>query len=222
MRLRYMTQAPLENTRDSGQNRWLSEALSALIEKLSAGPVRLADVIDALRGQEWTLLLALISLPFCTPIPLPGLSTPLGLVIALIGFRLLLGKTPHLPRKLLNIQLPSHFFSGLFTATRGLIRLFERFLKPRWSWLLERRPLQQIYGLIILICGILFLLPLPIPLTNTFPALTVLLLACAILERDGYFVVAAAVAFALTLAYFGALSVGGAEAFHLLKHWLFL
>jgi hypothetical protein len=55
----------------------------------------------------------------------------------------------------------------------------------------------------------LLLLPLPIPFSNTLPALTVVLLAAAMLERDGYFVVAGLVMFAATLGYFGSLVFGG-------------
>jgi hypothetical protein len=38
-----------------------------------------------------------------------------------------------------------------------------------------------------MLSGLLMLLPLPIPLTNTLPALTVVLLAAGAIERDGLF-----------------------------------
>lgn len=154
----------------------------------------------------------LLALPFCTPIPLPGVSTPFGLVIALIGFRLALRQKPWLPRRLLDTQVPPRFFARLFGVTRRLIRGLEFFLRPRWSYLLDTKPLHHGYGAIICACGLLLLLPLPVPMSNGLPAFTIVLIACAILERDGYFVVAGLVMFAITLCFFGVIFWGGTEA----------
>ena len=55
----------------------------------------------------------------------------------------------------------------------------------------------------------MLLLPLPIPLTNSFPALTVVLLAAGAMERDGLFFLAGCAMFTVTLAYFGLLAFGG-------------
>lgn len=67
------------------------------------------------------------------------------------------------------------------------------------------------YGAIICSCGIPLLLPIPIPFSNSLPALTVVLIAGAILERDGYCLVAGLVMFAITLSFFAALIWGGTE-----------
>jgi hypothetical protein len=68
---------------------------------------------------------------------------------------------------------------------------------------------------------LLLLLPLPIPLSNFFPALTVVLLAAAAMERDGLFFIAGSAAFTVTLAYFGLLAFGGAHVFDNLWHSAF-
>ena len=65
------------------------------------------------------------------------------------------------------------------------------------------------------------LLPLPIPLTNTFPALTIVLLSAAALERDGLAFLLGTVAFAVTVGYFGLLAFGGVHVLENLWHrWL--
>ena len=189
----------------------LSEEVARLAAVLGERPVCLREVITILRGRAYTLLLIILALPFCTPIPLPGLSTAFGLMIALIGFRLSLRQKPWLPRRLLDTTLPARFLSGALTATRRLVRFLEYFLKPRWTGLLDRRVLHHAYGAAITVSGLLLLLPLPIPFTNLLPALTVILFASALLERDGYFVVAGAVAMAVSLVVFIALFWGGAE-----------
>jgi hypothetical protein len=194
----------------------LSEEIDGLIKGFAERAVTLQEVLNVLHGRAYTLLLIFLALPFCTPVPLPGVSTPFGLVIAIIGFRLALRQKPWLPRRLLNTKVPPRFFARLLGAARRLIRSMEFFLRPRWSYLLDAKLPHHAYGAIICVCGLLLLLPLPIPLSNGLPALTIVLIACSMLERDGYFLVAGLIMFAFTLCFFGALYWGGAE----LVSWL--
>lgn len=189
----------------------LSEELARLIETFSERPVTLREVTEVLHGRGYTLLLILLALPFCTPIPLPGLSTPFGLVIALVGFRLSLRQAPWLPARLLDTRLPPGFFAAVLGAARHVLRVLEWGLRPRWTALVGEGVLQHVYGAMILVSGALLLLPLPVPLSNMLPALVVVLIAAALLERDGCCALAALVSFALTLCFFAALAWGGAE-----------
>lgn len=198
----------------------LSEEIARLVTTFAERPVRLREILETTHGRGYTLLLALLALPFCTPIPLPGLSTPFGIVIALIGFRLSLREKPWLPERLLNTELPPKFFPKFLTATQRLVRGMEFCLRPRWTWLLDAGVLHHAYGAMILVCGVLLLLPLPVPFSNTLPALTVVLLAAAILERDGYFVIAGLVMFTVTIGFFGSLAVSGAAIFDWLQQWV--
>lgn len=198
----------------------LSEEIGQLVTAFSERPVRLREVLEVTQGRGYTLLLALLSLPFCTPIPLPGLSTPFGLVIALIGFRLSLRQQPWLPQRLLDVELPATFFPSFLAATGRLVRGMECFLRPRWTVLLDAGMLHHAYGLMILVCGVLLLLPLPVPFSNFMPALTVVLLAAAMLEQDGYFVVAGLVVFAMTLMFFAAILFGSAATVNWLHDWM--
>jgi hypothetical protein len=197
--------------------RRLSEEIAGLIDAFAERSVTLREVLSVLRGRAYTLLVILLALPFCTPIPLPGLSSPFGLVIAFIGFRLALGQEPWLPRRLLDRKMPPRFFARLLGAARRLIRALEWFLRPRWSYLLDTKLLHHAYGAMICVGGLLLVLPLPIPFSNGLPALTIVLIASAILERDGYCLVTGLVFFALTLCFFGAIFWGGIEAFTWLR-----
>lgn len=199
--------------------RKLSEEIEGLIAAFGEGPVTLRGMMAVLRGRAYILAVFLLALPFCTPIPLPGLSTPFGLVIAFIGFRLALNRKPWLPDRLLDTALPAGFFSRLLRAARRLVRWMEAVLRPRWRHMLELQLLQNAYGFLIMICGLLLVLPLPVPFSNGLPAATIVLLAGAKLERDGLCAVAGLAAFGLTLCFYGALAWGGVEGFGLLKEW---
>ena len=197
----------------------LSEEIARLVAAFAERPVRLREILETTHGRGYTLLLALLALPFCTPIPLPGLSTPFGIMIAVIGFRLTLREKPWLPERLLDTTLPARFFPQFLTATRRLVRGMEIFLRPRWTWLLDTGVLHHAYGAIILVSGLLLLLPLPVPFTNALPALTVVLLAAAMLERDGWFVIAGLTMFAATLSFFGIVFFGSAAAANAIYKW---
>ncbi len=188
--------------------RKLSEELADLRSRLTEKPVALQEVILVLRGRAYLLLVILLALPFCTPIPLPGLSTPLGLAIALISLRLALGQRPWLPEKLLRWQLPAGFFSKILAAATGIIRLLEKFLRPRATLLVDVGLLRQMHAVMMLIAALVLLLPLPIPFTNTFPAWVILLVAGGMLERDGAAIAAGYAVFAAGSLYF--LFLGGA------------
>ena len=200
--------------------RPLSQELSILISAVEERSVTLHEVITVLQARAYTLLLIFLALPFCTPVPLPGVSTPFGLVIALIGFRLMLMQKPWLPARLLNTRVPARFFGRLLAAARKIIRAMELLLKPRLCVLLDLPALQALYGGVICVCGFLLLLPLPVPFSNLFPALTIVLFAAAILERDGYFVIIGSIVFAMTLIFYSVLAWGGTEMVQWINRWL--
>jgi hypothetical protein len=180
----------------------LSVELEDLRSRLGQRPVTLREVIYKLRGRAYTLILILLALPFITPIPLPGLSTPFGLAIAFIALRLVLGQRPWLPMKLQRKQLPAGFFDKVFAVAGKVIALLESFLRPRMALISAPGPIQQVHALFILISALVLLLPLPIPFSNSFPAWTILLLAAGLLERDGLFVLLGYLVFVLGALYF--------------------
>jgi hypothetical protein len=189
----------------------LSRQLKELAERELKSELTLGGLMDELQGRVYTLLLVILALPMCQPVPLPGLSTPLGAAIALFGLRFALSKQPWIPRRLLATKLTGNFFPAVMRGGARVLGVFEKLLHPRLVGVFELGHLRFIAGVVISICGLLLLLPLPIPGTNMLPALTVVLTAAAFSERDGYCLVAAGLVFLLTLAFFGALIWGGAE-----------
>jgi len=169
--------------------------------------------MKATQGRGFNLLLLLIGLPFLTPIPLPGFSTPFGLVVLIIGARLALDRPPWLPERVLQRELPARFIGKVLVAASRLVRWLEVLLRPRLDFLNEQWIYRRIAGTLIMLSGLLLLLPLPIPLSNTLPAFTVVLLAAGAMERDGLFFLVGCVMFGLTLAYFGLLTFGGVHLF---------
>lgn len=198
--------------------RSLSSQLGRLAAQFSERPVRLGELTDVLQLRGYSALLIVLAFPFITPVPLPGFSTIFGLVIALLGARMVLAQRPWLPKRLTSRQLPArHLPKLLLAASRGFGRL-EKLLKPRLLYPEYPAVFQRVSGAIILICGLLLLLPLPVPFSNAFPAFTIILLAAAGLERDGAVFVAGCIQFTLCLGFFTMLGFGGSEVWQRLFH----
>jgi hypothetical protein len=200
--------------------RKLSEELAALQGWFAERPVTLREVISVLHGRAYDLLLILLALPFCTPVPLPGLSTPLGLVIAVISLRLALGQSPWLPERLQDRRLPPGFFRKLIAAAAGVIRLLEKLLRPRLAPLVDHGWLRQLHAVMMFIAAVVLMLPLPIPLTNTFPGWVILLIAGGLIERDGAAVAAGYAVFAAGVLYFAFLGGATHQLFDAVRRWI--
>lgn len=200
--------------------RKLSEELALLRERAAERSITLREVLVTLRGRGYSLLLILLALPFTTPIPLPGLSTPFGLAIALISLRLALGQRPWLPKRLQRRTLPPGFFGRLLAFSTRLIRFLEKLMRPRLALMTEAAWLQQVHALFMFIAALCLLLPLPIPFSNSFPAWVILLMAGGLLERDGLCVLAAYVVFAAGVAYFLLLGEAARRLIEALRLWL--
>jgi hypothetical protein len=195
-----------------------SQELRDLARQFTDRPACLSEILEATRGRGFNLLLLLIGLPFLTPIPLPGLSTPFGFVVLLIGAQLALGRQPWLPERILRRELPARFITRVLTAASRVVRWLEVLLRPRLNFLHEQWIYRRIGGTLIMLSGLLLLLPLPIPLSNSLPALTVVLLAAGAIERDGIFFLSGCAVFAVTVAFFGLLAFGGAHLLESLRN----
>ena len=130
-----------------------SQELRYLAEQFADRPARLSEILAATQGRGFNLLLLLIGLPFLTPIPLPGLSTPFGFVVLLIGARLALGRRPWLPEKILHRELPARFIARLLGAASRIVRWLEVLLRPRLDFLHEQWIYRRIAGTLIMLSG---------------------------------------------------------------------
>jgi hypothetical protein len=201
--------------------RKLSEDLALIVREFEVEKVTLREVMAVLHGRGYVVLVMLLALPFATPVPLPGLSTAFGMVIALIGVRLALGQKPWLPARLLDTALSPRFFVKVFAAARTILKGFEFFLKPRLPWLTGSAVLLQIHAVPILIGAVMLLLPLPVPFSNILPAFSIMLISAGLLECDGLFIIAGYLVFICACAFFGLIAFAGVESFELIKRWIF-
>ena len=115
----------------------MSEEIAALLAELPQHRVTLREVLATLKGRAYTLLLIILALPFCQPLPLPGLSTLFGTIIALIGLRLSLRLEPRIPATMLEKPISTRLLVVTLTSAMRIVRMLEVVLRPRWSFLVE-------------------------------------------------------------------------------------
>lgn len=168
--------------------RTLEEGIVLLRQESKDKLLSIAEILYILSGKGRSLILILLSIPFCQPIQIPGLSTPFGFAIAFTGLRILFGKRIWLPKKLLEKKIPSATFEKITDKTLAIVRKIKPWIHPRLIWMCHSSFMEKGNGLVIIILGIFLALPLPIPLSNLTAAWSICLVALGVLEDDGVFV----------------------------------
>jgi len=189
----------------------LSTDLEMLLARAKGESLTLAEVKQSLKGRGSAMLLVLLALPFCF-VAIPGLSTPFGIAICLIGACLVIGREPCLPRFIMRRRLSTARLTQLLTGAIKVARTLEKFVRPRLSFLHAGSSMLRLIGLGIVIAGLGLMLPLPIPFSNNIPAWAVVLLAIGMMERDGLCVLVGHLTAIVAWVYIGltsVLSIGG-------------
>ncbi len=180
--------------------------------------VTLKDILQLTGESSWGMMLVILSFPSALPLPAPGYSTPFGLLIMLVAGQWLTGAAiPWLPEWFLRGQLSWAQFRQLVQAGIPWLQRLERLTRPRWlgvtkwgHWLL---------GWLVGLMGLSMTIPLPG--TNTIPAMGVFLIGFGLIETDGIIcLVGALIALiggTLTLSILTALWFGGTNILEWLK-----
>jgi hypothetical protein len=178
----------------------LTDDVRTFIERTSHRSTSLGELLEALGERGTAMLVILMAAPFVLPIPLPGLSMPFGVAIAILGLRLGFGRTPWLPGFLLRRPIQPSTLAAILRAVERVVRPVERMLRPRWAFLLGP-VMHALAGVAIAVAALLLFPPFPMPGINALPSLAIVLLALGVMERDGVSVAAGYVVLVLSYVY---------------------
>ena len=117
---------------ETSANR-LSEDLESLLQDSQGQPLSIGQIEGMLKGRGFALFLMLLSAPFLVP-NIPGLSTPFGAAIALMGVRMAVGHKPELPRFILDRKISFNLLERIIRVMLALIKRMEKFVKPRMDF----------------------------------------------------------------------------------------
>ena len=192
------------------------------------GVVTFNQLLAGSEGRGLFLVIILLSLPFITPLTIPGVSTVVGPVIGLLAWRLALGAPPRLPEKFGARAVPDGFRKILLSGGVKFLRLIERGVKPRRTFWMSWRVTRLGNALLLVCMAFLLALPLPPipPLTNTLPSYSIILIAASMMEEDGVMIWLGYAVAAGTVIYFAfwaeLIATHLAKWFHTVWHWLSL
>ena len=191
----------------------LQDKLQQLADEVREYPLTVGEGLSRIAAGTggYGILLLLLSLPGALPMPAIGLNSPLGVIVMLLGVQVFFGKhSPWLPGRFTRVQLRPAWCSRAAHLGNRFLSVFERFIKPRINWM-KYHPGTVLLGVTVFVLG--FLMLLPIPGTNTLPALVLLSLSIGLIESDGLITLLAVIAALVLLVLY-------AEIVYLLTIWL--
>lgn len=163
----------------------LSEDLEAFLHHPQQGERITVAALEEMAGERgFGVLLALLSLPSALPLPAPGYSIPFAVLILFLSIQLVAGSlVPWLPERIKRRSVQSGFAASILTKGSRLLRRIELISRPRHSWICRSGVGRRILGMAITLMAISMLIP--VPGTNTLPALSIFLMGFGLLDDDG-------------------------------------
>ncbi|MDA5195123.1 exopolysaccharide biosynthesis protein [Govanella unica] len=171
---------PPHSARDK---RSISVALRDFIDGWEGERVSLNDLRLALADRAYGALMVFFAAPNLIPVSIPGMSAVLGIPLMLLSVQLMIGQPhPWFPKFLGRRSFATRDFKLVLDRVLPILAHLERVLRPRVSWLTAWGG-ERFLGFACLILATV--LSLPIPFGNFLPALAILLMALALIEKDG-------------------------------------
>lgn len=203
----------------------LSNDLHAALDK-SQDKLQMQQLLDQVKEKGFGVLLALLSLPSALPIPAAGYSVPFGVILVVLSVQMISGrKVPYAPNWMGNRSIGKDFATKMISGADWFLKKTEWLIRPRMQWINSRGG-RVFMGVLTLFMAILMLIP--IPLTNTAPAMVIFLIGVGLSEKDGFFAILACIAGTFAVFLYSAviyffyhfISTYGWDAIDQFKDWL--
>lgn len=172
---------PADSLVDSSAENFSSQENAPLVRSTD---VTLNEILEIAGERTFGFLFVLLSLPSALPIPAPGYSTPFGVVMFLLAVQLIIGREqPWLPEKFRKKSFERSQVAGLIGKGIPWLQRIEKIARPRLTSVCTSRVGRLIIGGAIALMSISMMIP--IPLTNTLPAIGIFVTGFGLLDDDG-------------------------------------
>lgn len=153
-------------------------------EQVTTPQVTLREILTLAGERTFGFLFVLLALPSALPVPAPGYSVPFGIALLLLAVQLIAGRTrPWMPTKWNDKQFDLVTVQKIVKAGTPWLRRLEAISRPRLSAVCTSVPGRTVLGVAIALMSVSMLLP--IPLTNTLPAIGIFVTGFGLLDDDG-------------------------------------
>lgn len=149
-----------------------------------ASDVTLDELLSIAGERTFGFLFVMLSLPSALPIPAPGYSIPFGIVMGLLAWQLIKGaKQPWLPLGWRKKGFERKKVRGFVKAGLPWLRRIEAISRPRLTAICTSLPGRLAIGIAIALMSLCMMIP--IPGTNTLPAIGIFVTGFGLLDDDG-------------------------------------
>ncbi|MBX9455519.1 MAG: exopolysaccharide biosynthesis protein [Rhizobium sp.] len=191
------------------EQKTICDQLEDLIHESHGESVTLRTLLHSLRESGFGMLMIVLVLPNCVPIPVPpGTSTIFSIPLLFLTLQLLAGRQePWVPERLAEKEIRLSFLRAVVSRISVHLRRIERFVKPRMLFVTSPWG-ERLIGL----CWLCFAISIavPLPMTNFLPGIGILISGFGLLNRDGAVVLAGiAIGFVGIIATILVLTIGG-------------
>ncbi len=188
-----------------------------------ATTVKLEDILSLAGERIFGFLFVILSIPSALPIPAPGYSIPFGIVMFFLAFQLIIGsKKPWLPEKIRNSSIKLETVQGVVKKAIPWLERIEAIARPRFVSICTSFPGRVIIGSAIALMSVSMMIP--IPGTNTLPAIGIFVTGFGLQEDDGAIslggLVLCSIGLILSSSIVFAFIWGGSSILDLIKGWL--
>lgn len=188
-------------------NQTLSGLFDSILDAYPhAESITMQAIVDHLGQRAYGPLLMLFAAPNVIPnIPGSGIfSAPL----LPLAYQMSKGNPPWLPPRIAKKAVSRVALERLRDRLAPWLERADKAVRPRWSWL-TTPGFERILGAYLIVLS--FVLFLPIPLGNMFPAWSVASIGVGVLERDGAWIAGGILGGLVALAIAGTVVFAGAS-----------
>ncbi|MGM0439301.1 MAG: exopolysaccharide biosynthesis protein [Patescibacteria group bacterium] len=141
--------------------------------------ITLKELVENVGVKGYGLLFLILSIPSAMPVPAPGYSSFFSIIMLTLGFRMLIDKTPYVPKFLEEKRIKKETLEKIARYSDIYLKYLEKITKPRLNFLINEK---LIAALIIFMASFM---TIPYPLTNTAPSVSIFILAFSLINKDG-------------------------------------
>ncbi|XHU95227.1 MAG: exopolysaccharide biosynthesis protein [cyanobacterium endosymbiont of Rhopalodia gibba] len=154
-------------------------------EEERASNVKLADILSLAGERIFGFLFVTLALPSALPVPAPGYSIPFGILMFLLAIQLIAGyEVLWFPEKIMKGSIKLETVQKFLEKGLPWLKKIEALTHPRMTYICTSSPGRVVIGVAIALMSIFMMIP--IPGTNTLPAIGIFVTAFGLQENDGF------------------------------------
>ena len=167
----------------------------------SPGTKTIGNLLDVFEEKSFAILFVLLMGVPAIPAPTGGATHVFEVITVLLALQLIVGRDEiWLPQRWREKELSSERQQKFLQRLLGVIRWFEKFSKPRFRFLFNRRATNIAFGLVITSLSVAAFFAPPFSGLDTLPALGAVIISLGVLLEDFAFVIAGLVIGAIGVA----------------------